>query len=49
MGDDEGGAAVGEFGDGILDELFSAGVDVGGGFVENHHRGILDHGAGDGQ
>ena len=33
----------------VLDMLLSAGVDGGGGFVQNHHRGVLDSGPGDGQ
>ena len=49
MGDNEGSAAMNEFLEGGLDETFGAGVDVGSGLVENHHRGTLYEGAGDGK
>lgn len=47
MGDDDAGAVVHEFGEGVLDEEFSGGVDTGSGFVEDEEEfGVLGEGAG---
>ena len=35
VGDDDGGPALHEFADGVLDEGFGFGIDAGGGFVED--------------
>ena len=34
---------------GLLNQLFSTGIDRGGGLVENQNRRVLHHRAGDGQ
>ena len=47
--DDEARAPHGQRIHGLLDEFFGAGVDGGGGFVEDEDRSVLHHGAGDGE
>src|SRR5699024_2117343 len=49
VGDDERGAPLHQFGQGVLDELFGVGVHVAGGLVQNHDFGVGGHGPGDGQ
>src|SRR5450631_85502 len=48
MGDDEGGAADHQVGQGFLHVHFRFGVEFGGGFVENQNRRVFEDGAGDG-
>ena len=40
MGDHEGGASLHQGVHAVLHQLFRAGVDGGGGLVQNHHGGI---------
>ena len=49
MGDDEGGAALHEEVEAVLDEGFGFGVEGAGGFVENEDAGVGEYGAGDGE
>ena len=46
MGDDDAGASLHEFGEGLLDGLLAFGVEGGGGFVENEDGRVFEHGAG---
>ena len=48
MGDDDGGAADEQAIQGILDEAFALGVEVGGGLVEDEQGRVRQHGPGDG-
>ena len=48
VGDDKGGAPGHELAHGQLDFLLGLGVHVGGGFVQNEHAGIGEHGPGNG-
>ena len=48
VGDDEAGPAGGQGVHGLLDEDFGPGIDVAGRFVEDEHRRVLGHGAGNG-
>ncbi len=48
VGDDEGGAALHQVAQGILDQMFALGVQRTGGFVEDQDFGIGEDGAGDG-
>ena len=49
VGDDEHRAALHQGVHALLDELLRAGIDGGGGLVQDQHRGICHGGAGDGQ
>ncbi len=46
MGDDDAGASLHEFGEGLLDGLLAFGVEGGGGFVENENGRVFEYGAG---
>ncbi len=48
VGDDEGGAALHEVVQAVLDEGFGFGVEGAGGFVEDEDAGVGEDGAGDG-
>ena len=48
MGDDEGGAALTQGVERLLDFAFGVGVQRGGGFIENQDGRVLEQGAGDG-
>ena len=49
VGDHKAGLACHQGAHCRLDLLFGAGIHVGGGFVQNQHLGIQEHGPGDGQ
>lgn len=49
VGDDDGGAALHEFFDGGLDELFGFGVDAAGGLVEDEDARVVGDDAAEGQ
>ena len=49
MGHDEAGAALHHPGEGVLNPQLGAGVDGGGGLVQNQHRRQAQHHAGDAQ
>ena len=49
VGDDEAGLAPHQLLHGRLDALLRLGVHVGGGFVQDQHFGVQQHGPGDGQ
>lgn len=40
VGDDEGGASPHEFREGVLDNLFRSGIQIGRGFIQNKNPGI---------
>ena len=46
VSNDEHGANVLHLLQRVLDENFRFGVDVGGGFVQDHHAGFMDDGTG---
>ena len=46
MGDDDAGASLHEFGEGLLDGLLAFGVEGGGGFVENEDGRVFEYGSG---
>ena len=48
VGDDQGGAPRGEAVERLLDQRLGAGVEGGGGLVQEQHRRVAEHGAGDG-
>ena len=48
LGNDEGGAALDEDFEGLLDEHFGLGVHAGGGVVEDEDPGVHEEGPGDG-
>ena len=45
VGDDDAGASLHEFGEGLLDGLLAFGVEGGGGFVENEDGRVFEHGS----
>ena len=47
MGDDDGGTALQDAFQRVLDEDFGVGVDVGGGLVQDEDAGVADNGAGE--
>ncbi|MNQ49691.1 hypothetical protein D3C85_636070 [compost metagenome] len=49
MGDDQGGAAVEELAQGLMQGVLGGGIQGRGGLVENHHFRLGQHHAGDGQ
>lgn len=49
VGDDKDGATLHELVHPILHDGFGAGVDGGGGFVEDHHRWVANRRTGDGE
>lgn len=49
VGDDEAGAPGHEAVEGGLDVGLGAGIDVAGGFIQNHQAGVGHHHAGDGE
>ena len=46
---DEHGANVLDLFQAVLDQQLGFGIDVGGGFVQDDHRGLMDDGAGEGE
>lgn len=48
MGNDEDGASYGEIFENSVDDIFTLGVNGGGGFVENQNTGISDDGSSEG-
>ena len=49
VGNDEHGADIFHLLQGVLNKDLRLGVDVGGGFVEDHHRRLVDNGTGKGK
>ncbi len=49
VGDDDGGAALHQAFQGLLDEQLGLGIDRGGGFIQDQDGSVLEHGAGDGE
>ena len=49
MGDDEGGAALHEVAEAVLDHRFGLGVERAGGLVEDEDARVGEDGAGDGE
>ena len=49
MGDEERCSAVHDLFEGLGDDFFTVGVEVGGGFVEDEYFGVGDEGPGDGE
>lgn len=49
VGHDQHGADVLHFFQRVLNEKLGFRIDVGGGLVQDHHRGLVDDGAGEGQ
>ena len=49
MGNHKAGAPLHQLQHGFLNQLFRAGIHVGGGFIQNQHGGIHEHGSGNGQ
>ena len=47
--DDKACSALHKLGHGLLDYVLGAGVDIGGGLVQNEHGTVQKHGAGDGE
>lgn len=47
MGDDEAGAVLHQFVEGLLDEALALGVEAARGLVKDEDRGIGENGAGD--